>query len=155
MSASAIDLARTQLLGPGGLDETRLAATLDHVLGHRVDAADLYFQSSRRESWMLEDGRVREGSFGIEQGVGVRAMSGERTGFAYSDEIHLDALTEAADAARSIAHSGGANTAAQPAQTKPTSGQAARAWRRRCLRATVASVRRAAWTASGWRIKSG
>ncbi len=107
MSATAEDLAKQKLLLPGGLDESRISVTLDRVLGHRVDAADMYFQSSRHESWMLEDGRVREASHGIEQGVGVRAMAGDRTGFAYSDEIHLDALTDAADAARSIAHAGG------------------------------------------------
>lgn len=105
--SAALDDVRARLLGPGGLDEVLLARTLDHVLGHRIDAADLYFQSTRRESWMLEDGRVRDGSYGIEQGVGVRAMSGERTGFAYSDEINADALLTAAGAARAIAHTGG------------------------------------------------
>ena len=73
------------------------------MLGHAVDAADLYFQLSREESWALEDGIVKEGSASIEQGVGVRAMAGEKTGFAYSDEIVLPALEEAARAARAIA----------------------------------------------------
>src|SRR6187455_800518 len=71
-----------------------------------VDSADLYFQLSREESWALEDGIVKEGSASIEQGVGVRAVSGEKTGFAYSDEIRLPALLEAAGAARAIARGG-------------------------------------------------
>ena len=77
------------------------------LLGASVDAADLYFQLAREEHWALEDGIVKEGSHGIEQGVGVRAMSGEKTGFAYSDEILLPALLEAARAARAIAREGG------------------------------------------------
>ena len=77
------------------------------MLGSAVDAADLYFQLSREESWALEDGIVKEGSASIEQGVGVRALAGEKTGFAYSDEIMLPALEEAARAARAIARSGG------------------------------------------------
>ena len=72
-----------------------------------VDYADLYFQLSREESWSLEDGIVKEGSHSIEQGVGVRAISGEKTGFAYTDEVLLPALVEASDAARAIARSGG------------------------------------------------
>ncbi len=77
------------------------------MLGSAVDAADLYFQLSREESWGLEDGIVKEGSASIEQGVGVRALAGEKTGFAYSDEIMLPALEEAARAARAIAVRGG------------------------------------------------
>jgi TldD protein len=73
-----------------------------------VDYADLYFELSREESWSLEDGIVKDGSHSIEQGVGVRAISGEKTGFAYTDEVLLPALVEASDAARAIASSGGA-----------------------------------------------
>src|SRR5690606_35812246 len=96
-------LARRTILAPGGLDETRLDRTLGLVLDHAVDAADLYFQVSRAESWALEDGIVTEGTASIEEGVGVRAISGEKTGFAYSDEIQPDALEEASRAARAIA----------------------------------------------------
>src|SRR4029077_12164833 len=71
------------------------------------DFADLYFQLSHQESWSLEDGMVKDGSASIEQGVGVRALAGEKTGFAYSDEIVLPALTEASRAARAIAVQGG------------------------------------------------
>jgi TldD protein len=96
-----------RLLAPGGIDENTMASTLDRLLTHDVDAADLYFQHSRSEGWVLEDSMVKEGSHNIEQGVGVRAITGEKTGFAYSDEIVAPALIEAADAARAIARSGG------------------------------------------------
>ncbi len=71
-------------------------------MGHAVDYADIYFQSTREESWALEDGIVKDGAHSIEQGVGVRALAGEKTGFAYSDEVMLPALLEAAHAARAI-----------------------------------------------------
>ena len=99
-------LAKEIILAPSGLDESRLAGVLGTVMGHAVDYADLYFQLSREESWSLEDGIVKDGSYSIEQGVGVRALAGEKTGFAYSDEILLPALTEASNAARAIARSG-------------------------------------------------
>ncbi len=76
------------------------------MLGSAIDAADIYFQSSRLESWVLEDGIIKEGSHNIEQGAGIRAISGEKTGFAYSDELQFPALIEAARAARSISQSG-------------------------------------------------
>lgn len=101
--------AHQVLLAPAGLGESDLQRILSTVLGHTIDQADLYFQSSRHESWMLEDGIIKEGGYGIDYGVGVRAISGEKTGFAYSDEIVLSALEEAASAARSIAHHGGHN----------------------------------------------
>ena len=106
MSIPSLDVAREALLSPYGLAENDLQTVLGQLMGHSIDNADLYFQISRHESWMLEDGIVREGHHGIEQGVGVRAVSGEKTGFSYSDEIILPALTEAADAARAIARSG-------------------------------------------------
>ncbi len=102
-----MQLAQAGLLAPAGLDPGRLRQALDLVLGAKVDAADLYFQVSQEESWALEDGIVKEGSASIEQGVGVRALAGERTGFAYSDEIQPQALEEAARAARAIASRGG------------------------------------------------
>jgi TldD protein len=104
---TSIDTVTARLLAPGGVDEANIASTLDHLMSHHVDAADLYFQHSRSESWVLEDSLIKEGSHNIEQGVGVRAISGEKTGFAYSDEIVAPALLQAADAARSIARSGG------------------------------------------------
>ena len=104
---SSLQIARDRLLAPTGIGEQELTQVLERVMGHAVDSADLYFQMSRQESWMLEDGIVKEGSHNIEQGVGVRAISGEKTGFAYSDEIMLPALMQASQAARAIARSGG------------------------------------------------
>src|ERR1700692_4263244 len=95
--------ARDAILAPAGLDVGGIEQALGLVLGAAVDSADLYFQLSREESWGLEDGIVKEGSASIEQGVGVRALAGEKTGFAYSDEIMRPALEEAARAARAIA----------------------------------------------------
>jgi TldD protein len=95
-----------EVLAPAGLEERHLSSTLGSILRGGVDYADLYFQVSRQESWTLEDGIVREGSFSLDQGVGVRAVSGEKTGFAYSDELLLPALENAATAARAIARSG-------------------------------------------------
>ena len=99
-------IARELILAPGGLDESRLDVALSQVMSSSVDAADLYFQVSREESWALEDGIVKEGSASIEQGVGVRALAGGKTGFAYSDEIVLPAPEEASRAARAIAARG-------------------------------------------------
>ncbi|WNF47602.1 metalloprotease TldD [Pseudomonas sp. SG20056] len=94
------------LLGPGGLTIEHLPAVLADLAGPGIDAADLYFQSQVSETWALEDGIVKEGSFNLDQGVGVRAQSGEKTGFAYSNAITADALSQAARAARSIARAG-------------------------------------------------
>ena len=96
----------TRLLEPAGLGESQLASTLSTVMRGGIDYADLYFQVTRQESWTLEDGIIREGSFNLDQGVGVRANSGEKTGFAYSDEMVLPALESAAGAARAIARQG-------------------------------------------------
>src|SRR3954465_5501972 len=109
---SVLAQAERQLLQPGGLSSGDLDRVFSQLMGPSIDAADLYFQHSRSESWSLEDGIVKDGSHSIEQGVGVRALAGEKTGFAYSDEIILPALTEASQAARAIARSG-ANTSVQ------------------------------------------
>src|SRR3990167_830931 len=94
------------LLGLGGLTLEQLPEVLAELAGPGIDAADLYFQSQVSETWALEDGIVKEGSFNLDQGVGVRAQSGEKTGFAYSNAITADALSQAARAARSIARAG-------------------------------------------------
>jgi len=107
MSASTFEIAENAILAPSGLDEGRLTKVLDTVLSRGVDYADLYFELSHEESWSLEDGIVKDGSHSIEQGVGVRAISGEKTGFAYTDEVLLPALIEASESARAIARSGG------------------------------------------------
>lgn len=101
-----IALAEQRLLRPGGISTSDLDRVFACLMTPAVDAADLYFQHSRSESWMLEDGIVKDGSHLIEQGVGVRAQSGEKTGFAYSDDIVMPALLEAAGSARAIAREG-------------------------------------------------
>jgi TldD protein len=107
-SDDPLDIARHSILEPSGLDLAALERVLASMHGHALDEAELYFQLARDESWALEDGIVKEGSHSIDQGVGVRAISGERTGFAYSDEVSMPALEEAARAARAIARHGGA-----------------------------------------------
>ncbi len=101
-----IDSVMTSMLEPAGLDERQLNRTLGGIMQSRIDYADLYFQVSRHESWSLEDSIIREGSYSLEQGVGVRAVSGEKTGFAYADELLLPALEHAAGAARAIVRQG-------------------------------------------------
>ena len=100
------ELAHARLLAPAGLDDAALDQAFTRLLTPGIDFADLYFQHSRHESWALDDGIVKEGSHSIEQGVGVRAVSGEKTGFAYSDDIRLESLLDAASAARAIARAG-------------------------------------------------
>ena len=106
MSNNPIQIAKQALLAPTGLLDADLDRALNTLMCGGVDNADLYFQVSRHESWSLEDGIVKEGSYSIEQGVGVRAMAGEKTGFAYSDELVLPALMHASKAASAIARRG-------------------------------------------------
>ncbi|RQM64911.1 metalloprotease TldD [Aeromonas enteropelogenes] len=94
------------LLAPNDLDEGRLQQLLGSLMSHQVEFGDLYFQRSWHESWMLEDSIVKDGSYNIDQGVGVRAVCGEKTGFAYSDELSLLALQQSVTAARGIAAAG-------------------------------------------------
>ncbi|MBP6020748.1 MAG: metalloprotease TldD [Burkholderiaceae bacterium] len=103
---SALDTARSVLLDPWGLSEADMARAMGEIFTHKVDYADLYFQYTRSESWSLEEGIVKTGSFSIEQGVGVRAISGEKTAFAYSDTLSAEALLSSAQAVRTIARQG-------------------------------------------------
>ena len=108
-------IAKSLLLTPFGLDETHLVKALNEIKAHKVDDADLYFQYTRSEGWSLEEGIVKTGSFSIDQGVGVRAVSGEKTAFAYSDDISNASLLDAARTVRAISaasKSGKVNTAA-------------------------------------------
>jgi TldD protein len=98
--------ARRLLLDPFGLTEASLTRALNTISAHRVDDADLYFQYTRSEGWSLEEGIVKSGSFSIDQGVGVRAVAGEKTAFAYSDDISEAALLDAARTVRTIAAAG-------------------------------------------------
>ncbi|MGI4779607.1 MAG: metalloprotease TldD [Janthinobacterium lividum] len=95
-------IAQGLLLTPFGLDESHLSKALAEIKAHKVDDADLYFQYTRSEGWSLEEGIVKTGSFSIDQGVGVRAVSGEKTAFAYSDDISEASLLDAARTVRSI-----------------------------------------------------
>ncbi|WP_088329513.1 metalloprotease TldD [Lacimicrobium sp. SS2-24] len=97
----------TNLLHASDLQASDLQQALGVIYAHNNDFADLYFQSSHHESWVLEDGIIKDGSYNIERGVGVRAVSGEKTGFAYSDEISKSALLQACKATRNIASVGG------------------------------------------------
>jgi TldD protein len=106
MYSTNLKSARSILLTPFGLDEVALTSTLSSMFTHNIDYADLYFQFVKSEHWSLEEGIVKTGSFHIDQGVGVRAVSGDKTAFSYSDEISLSALQEAAAATRTIARYG-------------------------------------------------
>ncbi len=112
-----MSVAQAAILEPAGLSETDLDQVFAILNLSSIDLADVYFQSSRQESWSLEDSIVKSGSYSIEQGFGIRAVSGEQTGFAYSDEINLDALLNSAQAARAI--------------TKSGTSQSTKAWHRR------------------------
>jgi len=107
---STVESVMSQMLAPAGLDQNHLAGALGTLYRRDVDAADLYFQISRSESWTVEDGILKEGSFSVDRGVGVRAVSGEKTGFAYSEELILPALESAAAAARAISRQGQAKS---------------------------------------------
>ena len=102
----ALEQAEKQLLAPGGVDRGDLERVLTDLMGPAVDSGDLYFQTASHESWTLEDGLVRSGSFSVEKGVGIRAISGDKTGFAYADEIVMPSLLKASQAARAIANQG-------------------------------------------------
>jgi len=101
-----IHIARDNILAPVGLENKDIDRLLGRLKSSSIDAGDIYFQSNRLQSWVLEDGIIKEGNFSIEQGAGVRAISGEKTGFAYSDELQLPALLQATEAARAIARGG-------------------------------------------------
>ena len=99
----ALELAQNHILSPSGLDESHIAQAFSTLLDSSADSGDIYFQLRKHEAWSLEDGIVKDASYNINQGVGIRAIKGEKTGFAYSDEIVLPALLESCKAARAIA----------------------------------------------------
>jgi len=106
MTVSALSLAKESILAPSNLLERDIDQIIGSLLSAQVDAADIYFQSSRYESWVLEDGIIKQGTHSSEQGAGVRAISGEKTGFAYSDQLALPALLEAANNVKAITRQG-------------------------------------------------
>jgi TldD protein len=117
---AALSTAKSLLLDPWGLSESDINRALGDIFTHKVDYADLYFQYTRSEGWSLEEGIVKTGSFSISQGVGVRAVAGEKTAFAYSDTLSPDALLSSAHAVRSIARQGAG-------KARVSAGQRARA----------------------------
>ncbi len=125
MAVSALSLAKESILGPANLLEHDIDQIMGCLLAAQVDAADIYFQSSRYESWVLEDSIIKQGTHNSEQGAGVRAISGEKTGFAYSDQLVLPALLEAAHNVKAITRQGQqrrvqvASAAASPALYLP------------------------------------
>jgi len=117
---NTIDNVMSQVLQPTGLDERHISNALGSLNLKDVDIADLYFQVSRQESWSVEDGKLKEGSFNLDQGVGVRAVCGEKTGFAYSDELLIPSLEQAASAARAISRQGESKSVQIQAKGVPT-----------------------------------
>ncbi|MGH8109633.1 MAG: metalloprotease TldD [Arenimonas sp.] len=109
--SDALSLVQSRLLTPTNMQLSDLDAAFSALMGPGVDFGDLYFQHSRRENWTVEDGIVKDGAHSIEQGVGVRAISGEKTGFAYSDDIRSEALLQSASAARAISREGAQSNA--------------------------------------------
>jgi TldD protein len=111
--SNSLSLVQSRLLTPTNMALSDLDAAFSALMGPGVDFGDLYFQHSRRENWTVEDGIVKDGAHSIEQGVGVRAISGEKTGFAYSDDIRSEALLQSASAARAISREGSQSSAGQ------------------------------------------
>lgn len=120
--SQALTNESNEILDEAGLEPKDLVLTLESMMSHQIDFAEMFFQSSRHESWMLEDGIVKDASFSSDKGVGIRALNADKTGFAYSEEIILPALQQAANASRSIAVAG----AEQSIKLSPITGQIAR-----------------------------
>ncbi len=118
-----LETARHLLLEPYGLTPSHLTQALNLIAAHRIDDADLYFQYTRSEGWSLEEGIVKSGSFSIDQGVGVRSVAGEKTAFAYSDDISEAALLDAARTVRSIAAAGQSRRVKVDAPTQVAGGR--------------------------------
>lgn len=115
----ALTIAKNVLLAPTSLDESSIEKLFKTMMHHHIDDADLYFQSTSYEGWYLEDSQVKSGSYSLDKGVGIRAISGDKTGFAYCDDILFPAMLRAADAARSIALTGGKGMKPVSVKTSP------------------------------------
>ena len=118
--SSILETVGKNLLEPSELGIDQLGGYLDALQGKFIDAGDLYFQTSQQESWVMDDGILREGSFNIEKGVGIRAMSAEKTGFAYCDDLHGNAITQAVNNARAIARQGQSGSSRIALANQPT-----------------------------------
>ena len=119
--ASNIEIVSQNILEPSELEIDQLGGFLHGLQNRYVDAGDLYFQTSQQESWIMDDGILREGSFNIEKGVGIRAMSAEKTGFAYCDDLRSNAITQAVTNARAIVKQGHSGSTAIAFSSKPAS----------------------------------
>jgi len=119
--ASTLEAVSKKILEPSELQIEQLGGFLDGLQSRYVDAGDLYFQTSQQESWVMDDGILREGSFNIEKGVGIRAMAGEKTGFAYCDDLRGNAITQAVNNARAIVKQGQSGSSAVALSSKPAS----------------------------------
>jgi len=117
--ASTLEAVSKNILEPSELEIEQLGGFLDGLQNRYVDAGDLYFQTSQQESWVMDDGILREGSFNIEKGVGIRAMAGEKTGFAYCDDLRGNAITQAVNNARAIVKQGQSGSSAVVLSSKP------------------------------------
>ncbi len=117
--ASTLEAVSKNILEPSELEIEQLGGFLDGLQNRYVDAGDLYFQTSQQESWVMDDGILREGSFNIEKGVGIRAMAGEKTGFAYCDDLRGNAITQAVNNARAIVKQGQSGSSAIALSSKP------------------------------------
>ena len=117
--ASTLEAVSKNILEPSELEIEQLGGFLDGLQNSYVDAGDLYFQTSQQESWVMDDGILREGSFNIEKGVGIRAMAGEKTGFAYCDDLRGNAITQAVNNARAIVKQGQSGSSAIALSSKP------------------------------------
>jgi TldD protein len=116
--ADLLPIVQNEMLERSGLSAAVLDRAMGRLMARRLDYGDFYFQSVRQESWAVEDGIVKEGTHSVDQGVGVRAVFGERTGFAYSDQLDEEALLDAVEAARGIARVGGDGRFAVPSATR-------------------------------------
>ena len=121
LEPSTLEIAKATLLAPFGIDEVATRHVFGTILAHKADDADLYFQYNRSEGWTLEEGEVKSGTFSIDQGVGVRVVAGEKTAFAYADDINPEALEAAGKVTRAIAADGGG---AQPGKAIVRAGHA-------------------------------
>ena len=117
--ASTLETVSKNILQPSELEIGQLGGFLHGLQSRFVDAGDLYFQSSQQESWVMDDGILREGSFNIEKGVGIRAMSAEKTGFAYCDDLRSNAITQAVNNARAIVKQGQSGSSAITLSSRP------------------------------------
>ena len=127
--ASTLEAVSKNILQPSELEIDQLGGFLHGLQSSYVDAGDLYFQTSQQESWVMDDGILREGSFNIEKGVGIRAMSEEKTGFAYCDDLRSNAITQAVNNARAIVKQGQSGSSAISFVQQ--------AWHRRCTRRKI------------------